>query len=42
MAPTPARLVAVLALLVLLAGCFGAYQVAPDDVQAVGGLTPRI
>jgi hypothetical protein len=28
--------------LLLLGGCFGAYQVTPDDVQTVGGLTPKI
>jgi hypothetical protein len=28
--------------IVLLGGCFGAYQVAPDDVRAMGGLTPNV
>lgn len=36
------RLIAVLGSLVLLGGCFGAYQVSPDNVQAVGGLTPTV
>ncbi len=36
------RLVAVFGSLVLLGGCFGAYQVSPDDVQTVGGLTPNV
>jgi hypothetical protein len=35
-------LVAVLGSLVVLGGCFGAYQVSPDSVQAVGSLTPSI
>jgi uncharacterized protein DUF4410 len=26
----------------VLGGCFGAYQVTPDNVQSVGGLTPTI
>jgi Domain of unknown function (DUF4410) len=30
------------ALLIVLTGCFGAYQVTPDDVQARGGLTPSV
>jgi len=29
-------------LVLLLGGCFGAYQVSPDDVQARGGLTPNL
>jgi hypothetical protein len=36
------RLVAVLGTLILLGGCFGAYQVSPDSVQTVGGLTPNV
>jgi hypothetical protein len=41
--PVSSRLVAVLgSLLLLLGGCFGAYQVSPDNVQTVGGLTPSI
>jgi hypothetical protein len=36
------RLVAVFGSLVLLAGCFGAHQVSPDNVQTVGGLTPSV
>jgi Domain of unknown function (DUF4410) len=36
------RLVVVLGSLVLLGGCFGAYQVAPDDVQTMGGLKPNV
>jgi hypothetical protein len=39
---TASRLVAALGTLVLLGGCFGAYQVSPDDVQTVGGLTPSV
>lgn len=31
-----------LSLIVLLGGCFGAYQVAPDSVQTVGDLTPNV
>ena len=27
---------------ILLGGCFGAYRVAPDDVRAMGGLTPNV
>jgi hypothetical protein len=30
------------ALLIVFTGCFGAYQVTPDDVQARGGLTPSV
>ena len=36
------RVVVHLVWLVLLSGCFGAYQVAPDDVRAMGGLTPNV
>ena len=36
------RLVAVFGSLVAFGGCFGAYQVSPDDVQSVGGLTPNV
>jgi hypothetical protein len=36
------RLAAALALLILLGGCFGAYQVSPDNVQTAGGLTPNV
>ena len=36
------RVIALPALLMVLAGCFGAYQVAPDDVRAMGGLTPKV
>lgn len=42
MRASTSRLVAVFGSLVLLAGCFGAYQVSPDSVQTVGGLTPNI
>jgi hypothetical protein len=35
-------LVALVASLVVLGGCFGAYQVSPDNVQTVGGLTPGV
>ena len=42
MGMSASRVVAVLASLVLLGGCFGAYQVSPDDVQTVGGLTPNV
>jgi hypothetical protein len=31
-----------LALLILLGGCFGAYQTTPDDVQTMGGLKPNV
>jgi hypothetical protein len=31
-----------IALLLALGGCFGAYQVSPDDVQTVSGLRPNI
>lgn len=36
------RCLAVLGTAVLLGGCFGAYQVTPDNVQTVGGLTPSV
>ena len=36
------RALGVVVLVLLLAGCFGAYQVSPDDVQARGGLTPNV
>jgi hypothetical protein len=36
------RLVAALGSLLLLAGCSGAYQVSPDDVQTVGSLKPNV
>ena len=36
------RLVAGRGSLLLLAGCFGAYQVSPDDVQTVGSLKPNV
>jgi hypothetical protein len=36
------RLVALAASLVVLGGCYGAYQVSPDNVQTVGGLTPNV
>jgi hypothetical protein len=36
------RVVVHLVWLILLGGCFGAYQVAPDDVRAMGGLTPNV
>jgi uncharacterized protein DUF4410 len=36
------RLVTVLGALMLLGGCFGAYQVSPDNVQTVGSLTPNV
>jgi hypothetical protein len=42
MGVSTSRLVGVLGALVLLGGCFGAYQVSPDDVQTVGGLTPSV
>jgi hypothetical protein len=35
-------LVVVLGALVASAGCFGAYQVSPDNVQSFGGLTPNV
>jgi len=38
----PSRLVALAASLVVLAGCYGAYQVSPENVQTVGGLTPNV
>jgi Domain of unknown function (DUF4410) len=34
--------VALLAACLVLAGCFGAYQVSPENVQTVGGLTPNV
>src|SRR6266542_1744044 len=38
-----ARFAILLGTLVLaLGGCFGAYQVSPDSVQAVGSLTPNV
>ena len=38
-----ARLAGLLATLVIvLAGCVGAYQVSPENVQTVGGLTPNV
>lgn len=36
------RLVAMFGALALLGGCFGAYQVPPDNAQTVGGLTPTV
>ena len=36
------RVIGPLSLLTLLGGCFGAYQVTPDDVQMRGGLTPNV
>src|SRR5438309_36046 len=36
------RLVALAASLLVLGGCYGAYQVSPDSVQTVGGLTPNV
>jgi hypothetical protein len=36
------RLITVLGSLALLGGCFGAYQVKPDNVQTIGGLTPSV
>jgi len=36
------RLITLLALLVLLTGCFGAYQVSPDNVQPVAGLSAPV
>jgi hypothetical protein len=42
MNPRASRLVAVVVPLVLLGGCIGAYQVSPDNVQTVGGLTPNV
>lgn len=37
-----ARIVALLSPLVLLAGCFGAYQVSPDNAPAVAGLPAAV
>jgi hypothetical protein len=42
MGVSTSRLVAVLGSIVIFAGCFGAYQVSPDDVQSVGSLTPNV
>ena len=42
MSVNASRVVVHLVWLVLLSGCFGAYQVAPDDVRAMGGLTPNV
>lgn len=36
------RLIIVLGSFAVLAGCFGAYQVSPDNIQTVGGLTPNV
>jgi len=36
------RLVPLIAWVVMLSGCFGAYQTSPDNVQTVGGLTPSV
>jgi hypothetical protein len=36
------RVVVALVSLIVLTGCFGAYQVPPDDVRAMGGLTPNV
>ena len=36
------RVVVHLVWLILLTGCFGAYQTTPDDVRAMGGLTPNV
>ena len=36
------KFVALLGSLVILGGCFGAYQVSPDNVRTVGGLTPNV
>jgi hypothetical protein len=35
-------IVGLFGLLLVLAGCYGAYQVSPDDVQTVGSLKPSI
>jgi hypothetical protein len=42
MRASPSHLIVLLGSLVLLSGCFGAYQVSPDNVQTVGGLTPNV
>jgi len=36
------RLVAMFGALALLGGCIGSYQVPPDNVRTVGGLTPNV
>jgi len=36
------RFVALLGSLIILGGCFGAYQVSPDNVRTAGGLTPNV
>jgi len=36
------RLAALTTSLLVLGGCYGAYQVSPDSVQTVGGLTPNV
>ena len=36
------RVIGPLVLLVVLGGCFGAYQTSPDNVQTMGGLTPNV
>jgi len=36
------RVIGPLVWLVLLGGCFGAYQTTPDDVQTMGGLKPDV
>jgi hypothetical protein len=36
------RFVALLGSLIILGGCFGAYQVSPDNVQTVDGVTPNV
>jgi hypothetical protein len=36
------RVVGPLLLLLLLGGCYGAYQTTPDDVQTMGGLKPSV
>jgi hypothetical protein len=42
MRQSASRLVVVLGSVMLLTACFGAYQVSPDDVLTVGGLTPNV
>ncbi|MBI2207619.1 MAG: DUF4410 domain-containing protein [Candidatus Rokubacteria bacterium] len=37
-----ARFVIVALLAILFGGCYGAFQVAPDNVQSAGGLTPNV
>jgi len=39
---TASRAIGPFVLLILLGGCFGAYQTTPDDVQAMGGLKPNV